>query len=365
MKTTLIRICELQRHYSSSNTPEMQERGQLIRQTLPSEFRLLDARLRDALEKYSDDLEIGASDGIGRKTEAPWVRICSKVMSPSPTDGYYSVVHFARNGSAVFLTIGCGSTVWSQNGDLVAISDEALTKKTDWARQVLIEEFGTLQPFTDVIHLGAKASLPRTFEKATIVAKRLPIDELDEAQLADYLVQSVAWLRVIYDAQAAGRDVRQPDADALVLQGLSSPTKALRRGQGIRISAEDRKLIEMRAMDLAREWLEDNGYSVKDTSQTASYDFEATLNGHKIKIEVKGTTSDAADAIFMTRNEVDLHRAEFGQTGLILVSSIRLDSSKGPKAAAGGIVHVEIGWDIEQWDLEPMAYRVTRRARIP
>lgn len=365
MKTTLIRICELQRLYSSSNTPEMQERGQLIRQTLPSEFRLLDTRLQDALGKYSDDLEIGASDGIGRKTEAPWVRICSKVMSPTPTNGYYSVVHFARDGSAIYVTLGCGSTVWSQNGDLVPISDEALARKTDWARQVLIEKFRTLQPFTDVIQLGANAKLPKTFEKATIVAKRFPVSELDEAQLADYLVQSVEWLRVIYDAQAAGRDVRQPDADALVLQGLSSPTKALRRGQGVRISAEDRKLIEMRAMDLACEWLEDNGYSVKDTSQTASYDFEATLNGQKIKIEVKGTTSDEADAIFMTRNEVDLHRAEAGQTGLILVSSIRLDSSKASKVASGGIVHVEIGWDIEQWDLEPMAYRVTRRPKMP
>ncbi len=364
MKTTLIRICELQRLYSSSNTPEMQERGQLIRQTLPSEFRLLDTRLRDALEKYSDDLEVGASDGIGRKTEAPWVRICSKVMSPSPTEGYYSVVHFARDGSAVFLTLGCGSTVWSQNGDLIPISDEALARKTDWARQVLIEQFGTLQPFTDVIQLGAKAKLPRTFEKATIVAKRFPVGELNETQLADCLIQSVEWLRVIYDAQTTGRDVRQPDADALVLQGLSSPTKALRRGQGIRISAEDRKLIEMRAMDLAREWLEDNGYSVKDTSQTASYDFEASLHDQKIKIEVKGTTSDEADAIFMTRNEVDIHRAETGQTGLILVSSIRIDSSEGHKVATGGIVTADIGWDIEQWDLEPMAYRVTRRPRI-
>ncbi len=364
MRSVLERICELQKSYSSTNTAEMQERGQLVRQTLPSKFRLFEARLRGALEKYSDDFEIGASDGIGRKTEAPWVRICSNVMSPSPTDGYYSVVHFARDGTSVFVTIGCGSTVWSANGDLNAISDEELAYRTNWARQVLIEEFETLEPFDDEIHLGASAKLPRTFEKATIVAKRISVRDLDDTEFENLLVQSVEWLRVIYDAQAAGRDRTQAEADGLVLQTVLSPTKVTTRGQGIRISVEDRKLIEWRAMDLARAWLEENGYTVIDKSQSSSFDFEAVLNDHVIKIEVKGTMSDHPDAIFMTRNEVDLHRAEVGRTGIIIVSSIRIDKSKEAPIANGGIVCADIGWDIDQWEIEPMAYRVARR-RMP
>jgi hypothetical protein len=362
MKSTLQRICELQRAYSSTNTPEMQERGALIRQTLPQEFRRLETRVRSALGQYSNEFDIGASDGIGRKTEAPWVRICAKSMSPAPTNGFYTVVHFARDGSAVFITVGCGSTVWTANGDLKAVSDKELGTKTSWARQVVSEQFGTLEPFSDIISLGASAPLTRTFEKATAVAKRIPFEELDDLNFENLLVQSVERLRVIYAAQSSGRDLTPSDAAAFELQKISSPTKVLPKGQGFRVSAEDRALIEWRAMDLARAWLEENGYSVSDKSKTASYDFEAVRNDEITKVEVKGTTSDQADAIFMTRNEVDLHRAEMGKTGIIIVSNIRLEKSGGKAIAAGGTLHVDIGWDIDQWVIEPMAYRVARRS---
>ena len=39
MKETLAKICELQPKYSSSNTPEMQERGLLIRTELAGELK--------------------------------------------------------------------------------------------------------------------------------------------------------------------------------------------------------------------------------------------------------------------------------------------------------------------------------------
>lgn len=111
LKTKIKRICELQPKYSSSNTPEMQERGNLIRSDLTQELR---SRLRDlsrAFDPLFDDLAAEGSDGIGRKTEAPWVRLYSKAMSPTARAGFYVVVHFAADGSAVFVTIGCGSTV--------------------------------------------------------------------------------------------------------------------------------------------------------------------------------------------------------------------------------------------------------------
>ena len=49
MRETLRRICELQPAYSSENTPEMQERGQLIRQKLPGEVRALQETLARAV----------------------------------------------------------------------------------------------------------------------------------------------------------------------------------------------------------------------------------------------------------------------------------------------------------------------------
>jgi hypothetical protein len=118
---------------------------------------------------FGAEFDVDASDGIGRKTETPWVRIFATSMSPTPRAGWYVVVHFAADGSAVFVTVGCGSTVWS-NGTPVRISPPVLAERTSWARSVLLQKFGTLAPFEDTIRLGANALLPTNFEQATAVA---------------------------------------------------------------------------------------------------------------------------------------------------------------------------------------------------
>lgn len=142
MRDTLRRICELQKSYSSSMSAEMKERGQLIRQVLAQELREEIEAYKSEFGAYSDDIEVKGSDGITRKTEAPWTRIYSKRMSPTPREGFYVVFHFAADGSAVFVTVGCGSTIW-KDGDLTAISDEELKSRTSWARQVIIEKWKT------------------------------------------------------------------------------------------------------------------------------------------------------------------------------------------------------------------------------
>jgi hypothetical protein len=68
------------------------------------------------------------------------------------------------------------------------------------------------------------------------------------------------------------------------------------------------------------------------------FDFLATRDSETIKVEVKGTTSDRADAILMTSNEVELHRLECGRTGLIIVSGILLSGSGSDHQTAGGEV---------------------------
>lgn len=148
----------------------MQERGNLIRTDLAQELR---DRLRDlgrAFDPLFDDLAVEGSDGIGRKTEAPWVRLYSKAMSPTPREGFYIVIHFSANGSAFFVTIGCGSTIWS-GGDLRPISDGQLKAKTTWARSVVEQRWGTLEPFSDAIALGARAS----FLFVHLAENRLPV----------------------------------------------------------------------------------------------------------------------------------------------------------------------------------------------
>jgi|SRR5271166_1436501 len=343
----LRRVCALQPLYSPNNTDEMQERGRLIRHTLPDEFNSMSAELVAALgPAFGAEFDVGESDGIGRKTEAPWVRIFATSMSPRPTAGWYVVVHFAADGSAVFVTVGCGSTVWS-NGSLTRESSAKLAQRTDWARSVVREKFGTLAPFEDAIRLGAKAPPPATFEQATALAHRIPVGDLDEPRFRELLVLATERLRSIYEAQHLGRDLTAAGAVDVMVEALVAPNRVGSTGQGYWLTAAERRAIERHAMRLAAK---------------ASFDFEASKQGQTIKVEVKGTTNDSGDALLMTRNEVDLHRSQKGQTALIVVSRIQLTDRSTEPIAHGGKVQDEVGWDIDAWDVTPIAYRLLRRS---
>ncbi len=361
MKETLQRICQLQPSYSSENTEEMKERGNLIRTVLPNNLRLIESDYSNLLSRFDTEIGIEGSDGIGRKTEAPWTRIYSPLMSPSPREGYYVVIHFAADGSKVFFTVGCGSTVWN-GGDLRPVSDEELATKTGWAKQAIIEKYGSIEPFSDIISLGAKAKLPRTFEKATIVAKAVPYEELSDDICHKLVIQAVSFLSAIYEAQRSGRDI-DPGVEAEIeVAKISKPNRKYSRGQGMSLTAAERKAIEIQAMFVARQWLENEGFGVKDVSSNSSFDFEASQDNKLLKVEVKGTTSDICQSIMMTKNEVELHREEKGATALILVAGIRLDKSISPPMATGGRADVMMGWDIDDWIIEPIAYQIRKQS---
>ena len=358
MIDALRRICALQPSYSPDNTPEMQERGRLIRHTIPDELKSMSAELRAALgPTFGAEFAVGELDGIGRKTEAPWVRIFATSMSPRPTAGWYVVVHFAADGSSVFVTVGCGSTVWS-NGSLTRESPAELSARTDWARSVVSEKFGALAPFEDTIELGAKAPLPKTFEQATALARRIPVAELDEVRFRELLILATERLRCIYESQHLGRDLAPATAVDMMVEALVVPAHVSSGGQGYWLTAAERRAVEAQAMQLAKEWLESTDYSVKDVSAKTSFDFEASKNGQTIKVEVKGTTNESGDAVLMTHNEVNLHRSQKGQTALIVVSHIQLSNRAGKPTAHGGNVQVELGWDIDTWEATPIAYRL-------
>lgn len=340
----------------------MQERGNLIRSVLTQELRDRLHDLARAFDPLFDDLAVEGSDGIGRKTEAPWVRLYSKAMSPTAREGFYVVLHFSADGSAVFITIGCGSTIWS-GGDLRPISDEQLKAKTSWARSVIERHWGTSSPFSDTIALGARAPLPRTFEKATVLARQVPIASVDSVDLDGLLFACAERLSVIYLAQIEQRDVAPGDQDALEISSIVKPLRRRTRGQGIGLTAAERRVVELRAMLLATQFLESEGFTCDDKSAINSFDILARRDGQVLMIEVKGTTSDLCESVLMTRNEVELHRRERGRTGLLIVSQIRLDRSEVTPNASGGQVEALLHWDIDQWILESVAFQVRRPAR--
>jgi hypothetical protein len=362
MLQTINRICELQKSYSSTNTPEMQERGRLIRAELAGEMRNRLSHFKGFMDPVFSDLAVDASDGIGRKTEAPWVRVYSKDMSPTPRDGYYLVMHFAADGSAFFVTLGCGGTVW-RGGDLSPISDRELEARTSWARRVISDRWGGLKPFEDLIDLGAKRALPKTFEKATVVARRFSVGSVSSVELDKSLDDAAERLNEIYVAQVARRDLSPGEQDVEEIGRILKPHRAIRRAQGRGLSASERMAVEQHAMSLVKRSLVAEGFDCEDVSKNESFDILAQRGSLRIKVEVKGTTSDFCDSVVMTRNEVNLHRSEKGRTTLALVSRIVLTRGDDHSVASGGEVEILHGWDIDDWATEAIAFQVRRSVR--
>ena len=147
------------------------------------------------------------------------------------------------------------------------------------------------------------------------------------------------------------------------LQVIINPVKStgFRRGQGFNKSAAERRAIELQAMELAGQYLEENGFSLTDTSANHPFDMLAEKNGESVKVEVKGTTNSDPDFVYMTKNEVTLHQAEAGDTALIIVHSIKLDRTGNLPIASGGVLEVYFGWDIADWDLEALSFKVSKR----
>lgn len=339
----------------------MQERGSLIRSDLSQELRNRLTELSSAFNPDFQDLAVEGSDGIGRKTEAPWVRFYSKSMSPTAREGFYVVIHFSADGASCFFTVGCGSTIWS-GGDLRAVSDAQLHAKTSWARTVIEQRWGSLAPFTDTINLGARAALPRTFEKATAFAHRIAAETIDNANLDSLLFAAAERLSAIYLAQQEGRDMSPGDQDALGLSEIVKPLRKHGRAQGMGLTQPERRAVQLRAMFLATQFLQGEGFTCQDKSAAEAFDILAQKDGQVLKIEVKGTTSDQCDSVLMTRNEVELHRLEKGSTGLVIVSRIALDRTGPTLVASGGVVEPLLSWDIDKWMLESIAFQVRRPA---
>ncbi len=355
----LKRICELQPAYSSKNTLAMQERGRILRKEVKPAIESMQGHLAPKLGKFGQDFLVEASDGVGRKTELPWVRFASTSMSPAATEGFYFVMHFSTDGSAVHLTIGSGSSKY-KGGSFVERTDAEIDTNTAWARSIILEEFGTLNPFIDEHDFGARRPLPKSFERATVVSKRIPCEDLEKTGFEEILRLAAERLRGIYEAQSSGRDLTPADQDEAAIGTIINPNSSAGRRQGLGLSAPAKRAVELRAMELARQHLEGDGFKVHDRSSNHPFDLEAFKDDTTIKVEVKGTTSDSADAILMTRNEVDLHTKEKGSTCLIIVSRIRLLKSEGGYEAKEGVLEALMGWDIGQWSCEPTAFRVIR-----
>ena len=113
-------------------------------------------------------------------------------------------------------------------------------------------------------------------------------------------------------------------------------------------------------MSVTKSYLVELGYEVTDTSSKHSFDFLAVKGEESIKVEVKGTTAVEVDTVLMSKNEVNLHRREAGQTALAIVAGILLTERGESARADGGSLEYIYPWDIQLWTVTPLAYTVSR-----
>ncbi|MDT4830551.1 hypothetical protein FQZ97_640200 [compost metagenome] len=358
------RILELQTLYSPTNTPAMEERGQLVRRTLKDLIYDHFEQVEPVFSKSGYGCAIEGSDGKGRKAQSPWIRIFDPECSQSATQGWYVVLHFSSLGDYFYTAINCGSTRFQQDGSLVPLPDKEIEKQITWARGRLAAKELDTSSFSDEIRLHGN-ELSNQFEKSTLIAKRYNAGALNEFIFWSELNQICSLLICLYDGELQGKNPAgtQPEITqiAVDIENAINPTK-LRKGQGRLQSHEERRAIELQAMKLARLELENRGYlEIVNTSSTAPYDYSAKKNGIEWFVEVKGTTSNQADAFLLTANEHDLHYAHNGTTALLIVHSIELDRLNSPPIASGGIIDVMEPWNPDEWDFVPSAYIARRK----
>lgn len=131
-----------------------------------------------------------------------------------------------------------------------------------------------------------------------------------------------------------------------------------RSGQGFVADAERRGVIELYAMQKAKAFYEEKGWSVSDVSSTHPYDLLCcSATGQELHVEVKGTTSEGTQ-IFLTANEVKHAQAVYPHAALFILSHIDIDPTI-PDLPQGGKIHCFDPWDIREGTLSPLAFAYT------
>ena len=169
--------------------------------------------------------------------------------------------------------------------------------------------------------------------------------------------------------KAVQNAIRPLDGDALArLLGTPSPGDEVeqelgvllgkpRKGRGFApgLTAAQRKAIELRAMEAAKQALQAYGWVVEDTSQGNPFDLRARRSGVEMHVEVKGTCT-IGEKVVLTRGEVRHHHSTSAVSALAIVSGIELRGTKEAPEAKGGTLRIITPWQIDPADLDALAF---------
>lgn len=364
MRVELQRIIDLQPAWTYQNTPEMQERGQLIRRAGPDWLRSFSTGISESMAIPETDFIANGSDGTGLKTEIPWFRFADRQRSKSATVGWYCVYLFDTQGEGVYLTLCHGSTVWT-GGDFRTRPHDELRKMSNWGREQVRHLVPDRSDLISEISLHSRRSdLGPAYEASVVLGKHYPRQYIpDETELIDDVHLFAKLLGHLYTVSDRAQLPGEPAPEVVdALESASRTAGSISKpdtGTGFRISFDQRRAVELHAMNSAKDYLQNLGYTnIRDTSANKPYDLTCKSERDTIYVEVKGTTSDGSTLI-LTRGEVEHHQAAFPLNALIVVSEIVLAGEKLDRAE-GGKVNFISPWEISREDLKVISYQYSK-----
>jgi hypothetical protein len=359
-------VLELQTQYTSKNTPAMQRRGILIRKEIAASLSENLDRFKSRIEIAIEDLWVQGKDGDGNKAEIPWVRIGSKELSPSAMKGWYVVFLFSATGSNCYLSLGHSSMIY--DGDSTEkryqkpLPPELAHEMMRWGREKLQLSEIKVPGLKFQMDLEAKGVLAEAYNRTSLCGfeyskQNIPTDEqiIGDVEL---LLEMLSKIYLLQDTDATIPGSESPEhqeAVAAIAQAAGRDLTGPRRQGRSRLPQAHKKVIEERAVEVAMKYLEKKGFTnIEDVGKNHSYDIDAKLNDINFYIEVKGTIS-LGEKVVLTKNEVLLHRQEYPNNALIVVSQIELDRDEPPSARGGKVLFIS-PWKIDDGDLDALGY---------
>jgi hypothetical protein len=122
-----------------------------------------------------------------------------------------------------------------------------------------------------------------------------------------------------------------------------------------RLTAAERRAVEVLAVSRATEHFEADGWRVRNVGARASYDLRCYKEDARLHVEVKGTTSPGETVVF-TRNELAHAKGTDADLALFVLADVTLSTGPGGPIAAGGRPIVLSPWVLEEADLVPVGY---------
>jgi hypothetical protein len=187
LRGPMMRIIELQREYSATNTPLMRERGVLIRDLLPSAIRRI---------PMGSSMAVEGRDATGLKSKVPWVRVFDPQLSPRATEGWYVVYLFHEGGGGVTLSLNQATTT-PVGGAFEPILPSLLEKRVQWARKQLVTPLVPVHSFTPGISIG-EGDLASAYELGHVFGQSYGSDLPEELTLTKDLLTLLAILSCLY-----------------------------------------------------------------------------------------------------------------------------------------------------------------------